>query len=416
MGAGSSGVDLNAIPSSALDRIEVLRDGAAAQYGSDAIAGVVNLVLKDGAFTPVPQRRRRPLHHRRLPGRRHHRQRERRLGHRARPRARWASSASTATASRPTAPGPIRSRIAGTGVADSDQRHRPGDPQEQPGAAAQSPLGRRARAGRARPSANFRMPVNQAGTTEIYAFGGYSHRNGVGQRVPALLRQRPQLAARSIRSASCPTIGGLVTDYSAAGGLRGVVSGWNYDLGAEFGHDDFDYEIGNTLNASLGPCLDVACAPGADGDLRQRGRSGHPEPAVVLRRAGAARGVPDRAERGQAGRARSARAGQPGVRRGVPAGALRDPARASWRRTSTAAPSTRTATDLAPGGSQSFPGFAPSDATDRHRTNFGLYADAETELCPSRCWRTWPRGSRTTATSAPGSAARLRSGSSRRGG
>ena len=52
MGAGSSGVDLNAIPSSALDRIEVLRDGAAAQYGSDAIAGVVNLVLKDGAFTP----------------------------------------------------------------------------------------------------------------------------------------------------------------------------------------------------------------------------------------------------------------------------------------------------------------------------------------------------------------------------
>ena len=42
----------------------MLRDGASAQYGSDAIAGVVNLVLKDGAFTPVPQRRRRPLRHR----------------------------------------------------------------------------------------------------------------------------------------------------------------------------------------------------------------------------------------------------------------------------------------------------------------------------------------------------------------
>ncbi len=50
--AGSSGVDLNAIPASALDRIEVLRDGASAQYGSDAIAGVVNLVIKEGAFTP----------------------------------------------------------------------------------------------------------------------------------------------------------------------------------------------------------------------------------------------------------------------------------------------------------------------------------------------------------------------------
>src|SRR6266576_2008174 len=51
-GAGSSGVDLNAIPSSAIDRIEVLRDGASAQYGSDAIAGVVNLVMKEGPFTP----------------------------------------------------------------------------------------------------------------------------------------------------------------------------------------------------------------------------------------------------------------------------------------------------------------------------------------------------------------------------
>ena len=34
----------------------------------------------------------------------------------------------------------------------------------------------------------------------------------------------------------------------------------------------------------------------------------------------------------------------------------------------------------APGGSQSFPGFAPGDETDRHRTNFGLYADAESQL------------------------------------
>lgn len=53
MGAGSSGVDMNTIPASAIDRIEVLRDGAAAQYGSDAIAGVVNLVLKRGVFAPT---------------------------------------------------------------------------------------------------------------------------------------------------------------------------------------------------------------------------------------------------------------------------------------------------------------------------------------------------------------------------
>jgi iron complex outermembrane recepter protein len=53
IGRGSTGVDLNAIPVSAIDRIEVLRDGAAAQYGSDAIAGVINIVLKGGESPPT---------------------------------------------------------------------------------------------------------------------------------------------------------------------------------------------------------------------------------------------------------------------------------------------------------------------------------------------------------------------------
>ena len=47
VGRGSAGVDLNAIPPAAIERIEVLRDGAAAQYGSDAIAGIINIVLKE---------------------------------------------------------------------------------------------------------------------------------------------------------------------------------------------------------------------------------------------------------------------------------------------------------------------------------------------------------------------------------
>ncbi len=48
-GRGNSGTDLNAIPVAAIKRIEVLRDGASAQYGSDAIAGVINIVLNDNA-------------------------------------------------------------------------------------------------------------------------------------------------------------------------------------------------------------------------------------------------------------------------------------------------------------------------------------------------------------------------------
>ena len=45
-GRGNTGTDLNTIPAASIERIEILRDGAAAQYGSDAIAGVINIVLK----------------------------------------------------------------------------------------------------------------------------------------------------------------------------------------------------------------------------------------------------------------------------------------------------------------------------------------------------------------------------------
>ena len=46
---GGAGVDLNFIPVDAIDHVEVLTDGAAAQYGSDAIAGVINIILKKDA-------------------------------------------------------------------------------------------------------------------------------------------------------------------------------------------------------------------------------------------------------------------------------------------------------------------------------------------------------------------------------
>ena len=53
-GKGEVGVDLKSIPAAAIERIEVLRDGASAQYGSDAIAGVINMVLKkDVEYTTI---------------------------------------------------------------------------------------------------------------------------------------------------------------------------------------------------------------------------------------------------------------------------------------------------------------------------------------------------------------------------
>lgn len=50
-GRGETGADISAIPQDAIKRVEILRDGASAQYGSDAIAGVMNIILKDDAET-----------------------------------------------------------------------------------------------------------------------------------------------------------------------------------------------------------------------------------------------------------------------------------------------------------------------------------------------------------------------------
>ena len=49
VGRGSAAVDLNTIPVSAISQVQVLRDGASAQYGSDAIAGVINLGLREAS-------------------------------------------------------------------------------------------------------------------------------------------------------------------------------------------------------------------------------------------------------------------------------------------------------------------------------------------------------------------------------
>src|SRR6185503_10284886 len=192
-GAGSSGVDLNAIPSSAIDRIEVLRDGASAQYGSDAVTGVTDSIV-DGRViqkrNPAPQ----PNHH-------------------------WGD-------------GLERDLLT---------------------------------------MANLRLPLNDAGTAEFYSFGGYSYREGTGNGY----RRCAVDCASFIQGRSwseiyplgyLPEFAPKVTDYSIAGGIRTATAGWSIDLGTSYGFNRFDYDMRNTLNVSLGPCLDPAnpCAPGPD--------------------------------------------------------------------------------------------------------------------------------------------------------
>ena len=55
VGRGSAAVDLNLVPGLAISRIEVLRDGASPQYGSSAIAGVINIQLKNASDGRPPE-------------------------------------------------------------------------------------------------------------------------------------------------------------------------------------------------------------------------------------------------------------------------------------------------------------------------------------------------------------------------
>jgi iron complex outermembrane receptor protein len=378
MGAGSSGVDLNALPSSALDRIEVLRDGAAAQYGSDAIAGVVNLVLKDGAFTPFINAD---------------------VGRYTTDD--YPDDGTTATVNGgwgfPIGRGSLglfaefRDREptnrawadpfedAGTGVTDSIndkgqiviKRNPVPQPNHHWGDGLEKDI---------LTFANFRLPINEAGSSEFYSFGGYGHRDGTGngyRRTAGNERNWQEIYPLGF----LPEINGKPTDYSGAAGLRGVISGWNYDVGAEFGHNHFDYNIRNTLNASLGPCLADPCAPGPDRVLGTADDPGIPNQLSFF----AGRVLREELVAGL-------NLARP-VNLGLPA-AVNLAIGATFRREKYAIREGELASyingfhldqdsaDVAAAGSSVFPGFTPDDATERNRNNVGVYVDAETDLTP----------------------------------
>src|SRR5436189_5695922 len=254
MPAGSSGVDMNTIPAAAIDRIEVLRDGASAQYGSDAIAGVVNVVMREGKFTPfLNADAGRYVKTRDYPddgttvdlnggwgvqlGRRSLALFGEFLDRRKTNRA-WADSFLVDSRGIADLIDPNTGQIIKKRTALPQPNYPWGDGLEKD----------------AMTAANFRLPLNEARTSELYAFGGYSHRVGTGNgfwRYSSSARNWPELYPEGFLPEFHPN----VNDYSGVSGFRAAVSGWSLDLGASFGMNRFDYDLRNTNNASLGPCL-----------------------------------------------------------------------------------------------------------------------------------------------------------------
>lgn len=376
-GAGSTGVDLNAIPSGAVERIEVLRDGASAQYGSDAIAGVVNLVMKEGSFAPYLSAD---------------------AGRYVTGKG-YKDDGTTVDVNGGVGIGLGRGSLSlfgqfqqrdptnrawadpylvdANGVADSinsdGQVVVKRNSLPQPNLHFGDGLERNKMT-----FANFRMPVGAGGATELYAFGGYAHRVGTGNgfwRYFDSGRNWPEIYPQGFLPEFRPT----VEDFSLAGGVRTGVGGWALDFGGSYGVNRFDYDLRNTNNPSLGPCLDTPCAPGADGVLGTSDDPGIPNQTEFF-----AGRLLRREAIGAVNLARDVEVGLPSPLRLALGATFRreqyiitQGERASWVNGNHLA---QDSSGPAPAGSSVFGGFTPGDASNNDRTNFGAYLDLEANL------------------------------------
>ncbi|ACY12794.1 TonB-dependent receptor plug [Haliangium ochraceum DSM 14365] len=243
-GRGTVGVDLNAIPTSAIERIEILRDGASAQYGSDAIAGVINIVLKDYKELLTAQAR-----------------------------------------SGITAYGDgfeiklganYGIRLGEDGVLNISGEFLQRNPTDRSGpwegsfypgvdgydettdALAEQGLSRedvsmdigQSRATVGSLMLNAELPMGEG---EVYAFGGATYRDGKA----AGFYRRPEQSDRSVPevypNGFLPEIHTDILDWSAAAGYRHDFGTWNLDASVNHGGNFFLYTIENSINASIGP-------------------------------------------------------------------------------------------------------------------------------------------------------------------
>lgn len=374
-GAGSSGVDMNAIPASAIDRIEVLRDGASAQYGSDAIAGVVNLVTRKGRFTPFVNVASGRYTSNDYPD----------DGTTVDVNGGWGiglGSGSLALFGEFLDRQPTNRAWAdpfdasGNGLADSvnskGQVVIKRNPVPQPNHHWGDGLEKDALA-----YGDLRLPLTGTGASQFYAHGGYSFRKGTGdgyRRYADSDRNWPQIYPLGY----LPEFDPNVKDYSVASGVWVRPAGWSVDAGASYGHNDFEYNLRNTLNVSLGPCLDGPCAPGPDGVLGTADDPGIPNQTSFFA------GQLKRDETiGSVNATRAVKVGLPSPLNLAVGAAYRHEKWqikrgevASWI---DGGDTTQVGGD-APGGSQVFPGFSPSDEANASRNNFGVYTDLETNV------------------------------------
>ncbi len=358
IGRGQAAVDLNAIPASMIDRIEVLRDGAAAQYGSDAIAGVVNIILKStgpGELS-VNAGRTQTTYAREFNA------------------DQKANDGGTVQVAVNAGASSAQNRFVHGGLEFRDRGYTNrtlGDPR---------PLTFAEQTGN-QTRTNLTGPVNHrqgdAATTdavgfynaeygldngiELYSFGGLGFRDG--QAAGFFRRAQDDRTVRSIHpNGFLPLINSQIWDASAMVGARTTIAGWRTELSTVFGGNSFRYDITNSNNASLGNASPTEFYAGTLIDRQSTTNLDFSRMLTVsgLQAVRAAAGAEFRMDWYE-------------IQEGEPD---------SWRDggvrvlDQNGQPTTR----LAGLGAQVFPGFRPTDATSQSRSNAAAYVDLEADV------------------------------------
>lgn len=228
VGEGAAGTDMNAIPLTALQSVEVLRDGAAAQYGSDAIAGVINLKLKEttGETTGFMQ---------------------------------WGE----------TAEGDGETLTVGlnTGFDLGDEggfinlsvEYRDADPtnRAQRDTGGPDPVSSSVRWHQGDAETEFEtifynamLPIGENG--ELYSFGGYSNRTALGSGFYRDFNRVERNVPQVYPDGFLPHIDNEAEDISFALGFRYEINDdWNMDASVVYGENTYDFDSRNSINASI---------------------------------------------------------------------------------------------------------------------------------------------------------------------
>ncbi len=368
-GRGTVGVDLNAIPTAAIERIEVLRDGAAAQYGSDAIAGVINVVLKQQAEhldltttagTTAGGKSVWDI------GSAHDGDQIRtevdygfKVGDRGffNVAGEYLNRAATSRAA-PYSNNDIFPGVTTQAGTDSALRVN--------GLTRQDFTIRLGQAAATEGMAFYNTVVPLSDNAEFYSFGGISHRNGVAAGFYRLPSQEARVVPQLYPFGFLPEIRTMLDDNSASAGVRGALNGWDVDFSVTHGTNGLHYFVEHSNNASMGTAsptnfdagrlgfgqtvgnLDLVRALGARGGFR----------SLSFVAGGEFRGEEYRIDPGDEASWQLGNGGsQPGI---------------DFDTTSAGKPKES--------GAQVFPGFQPANALDRSRNSVSAYAGLESQV------------------------------------